>query len=98
MSALNIQQLQFKYSSSAEFKLTIDHLSMNKGDHLFIDGPSGNWENNIVKSNHWFINTNKWANRYFRTNIHRLSAIKRDAFRRGSFWYQSFNYSIYSPI
>ena len=100
MSALNIQQLQFKYSSSAEFKLTIDHLSMNKGDHLFIDGPSGIGKTTLLNLITGLLTPTNGQIDILGTNIHRLSAIKRDAFRADHFGiiFQLFNLLPYLSV
>ena len=93
MSSLRIENLQFKYSNSDAFQLSIDHLLLEDGEHLFIDGPSGIGKTTLLNLITGLLTPSKGTINIAGTSINQLSEIKRDAFRADHFGiiFQLFN-------
>lgn len=93
MSSLRIENLQFKYSNSDAFQLSIDHLLLEDGEHLFIDGPSGIGKTTLLNLITGLLTPSKGTIDIAGTSINQLSEIKRDAFRADHFGiiFQLFN-------
>lgn len=100
MSAISLQQVEFTYSGSQHPTLAIDHWSVNKGEKVFLFGPSGTGKSTLLETLAGVLVPQKGAVQILGEDLHQLSPAQRDHFRalHMGYIFQSFNLIPYLNI
>ncbi|MEW6999541.1 ABC transporter ATP-binding protein [Colwelliaceae bacterium BS250] len=78
---VNIAQLQFAWSATADAKFTIDKFSVQRGEKLFLRGPSGSGKTTFLSLLCGIIASQSGELNINGENLTAMSASKRDQFR-----------------
>ena len=90
---IDADNLEFSWPSSSAYKLFIDHLSVVKGEKVFIQGPSGCGKSTFLSLLAGVNLANKGSLNVLGTQVNTLSSSQRDKFRAEHIGYifQQFN-------
>jgi putative ABC transport system ATP-binding protein len=100
MTALEIKNLKFRYSSQAENVLNIPQFSVSRGEKLFMYGPSGSGKTTLLSLVGGLFNPNSGSIAVLGKDIFALSSTARDHFRAQNigFVFQVFNLLPYLTV
>jgi putative ABC transport system ATP-binding protein len=100
MTALEIKNLKFRYSSQAENVLNIPQFGVSRGEKLFMHGPSGSGKTTLLSLVGGLFNPNSGSIAVLGKDIFALSSTARDHFRAQNigFVFQVFNLLPYLTV
>ena len=100
MSAISLQQVEFAYSGSSSPTLAIDHWSVDRGERVFLFGPSGTGKSTLLETLAGVLVPQKGSVQILGENLQQLNPSQRDRFRslHVGYIFQSFNLIPYLNI
>lgn len=100
MKVIDLQKVEFRYSSAKKLTLNINHFSLDQGEKVFIYGPSGCGKTTFLEVLSGVLVPQKGSLTILNKNIVQLSPKQRDEFRAAHIGYifQSFNLIPYLNI
>ena len=85
MSLIDINTLFFKYKETNPFSVQINHLLIQKEQHVFLEGPSGCGKTTLLNLMTGLCAPQSGSIHILNTDITSLPAIKTDQFRADHF-------------